>query len=88
MPASRGLWDMVDLAGTLQLAGYALGALGAGLLFIELFQLPSYLDYQPEFEDYTLQMSPDNPSEYSMAGRVGTLMLALAFALLFIAQLL
>ena len=79
---------MVDLAGALQLAGYALGALGAGLLFIELFQLPSYLEYQPEFEDYTLQMSPDDPAEYSVAGRVGTLLLALAFAMLFVAELL
>jgi hypothetical protein len=79
---------MVDLAGTLQLAGYALGALGAGLLFIELFQLPSYLDYQPEFEDYTLTMSPNVPAEYTAAGRVGSLLLALAFAVLFIAGLL
>ncbi|MDZ7702081.1 MAG: hypothetical protein U5J98_08465 [Halobacteriales archaeon] len=79
---------MVDLAATIQLAGYALGALGAGLLFIELFQLPSYLDYQPEFEDYTLRMSPDDPTEYTTAGRVGTLLLALAFALLFVAALL
>ena len=78
---------MVDLAGALQLAGYALGALGAGLLFIELFQLPSYLDYQPEFEDYTLTMSPENPAEYTAAGRVGALLLALAFALLFVAAL-
>jgi hypothetical protein len=78
---------MVDVAGTLQLAGYALGALGAGLLFIELFQLPSYVDYQPEFEDYTLTMSPEDPAEYSAAGRVGSLLLALAFALLFVAAL-
>lgn len=79
---------MVDLAGALQLAGYALGALGAGLLFIELFQLPSYVDYQPEFGDYTLQMSPEAPSEYTLAGRLGALALALAFALLFVAALL
>jgi hypothetical protein len=78
---------MVDVAGTLQLAGYALGALGGGLLFIELFQLPSYVDYQPEFEDYTLTMSPEDPAEYSAAGRVGSLLLALAFALLFVAAL-
>lgn len=79
---------MVDLAGALQLAGYALGALGAGLLFIELFQLPSYVDYQPEFEDYTITMSPQSPAEYTLAGRIGALALALAFALLFIAALL
>lgn len=78
---------MVDVAGTLQLAGYAIGALGAGLLFIELFQLPSYVDYQPEFGDYTLTMSPENPTEYSTAGRIGALLLALAFALLFVAEL-
>lgn len=78
---------MVDVAGTLQLAGYALGALGAALLFVELFQLPSYVDYQPEFGDYTLTMSPENPTEYSVAGRIGALLLALAFALLFVAEL-
>jgi hypothetical protein len=79
---------MVDLAGTLQLAGYALGALGAGLLFIELFQLPSYLEYRQEFTDYKLTMMPESPTEYSWAGRIGALLLALAFALLFIAALL
>lgn len=79
---------MVDLAGALQLAGYALGTVGAGLLFIELFQLPSYLEYQAEFDDYRLTMSPQEPAEYSWAGRIGALLLALAFALLFIAALL
>lgn len=79
---------MVDVAGTLQLAGYALGALGAGLLFIELFQLPSYLEYRQEFTDYKLAMMPDDPSEYTWAGRTGALLLALAFALLFLAALL
>ena len=78
---------MVDVAGTLQLAGYALGAIGAGLVFIEHFQLPSYIDYQPEFGDYTIRLSPDDPSEYSWAGRVGALLVALAFALLFVAAL-
>ncbi|MFB6353682.1 MAG: hypothetical protein ABEJ92_06305 [Halobacteriales archaeon] len=79
---------MVDLAGAVQLAGYALGALGAGLLFIELFQLPSYVDYQAEFGSYNLTMSPQDPTEYTWAGRVGALLLALAFALLFLAALL
>lgn len=78
---------MVDVAGALVLAGYALGAVGAGLLFIELFQLPSYLSYQPEFDDYTISVSPENPREYSIAGRLGALLLALAFALLFVAEL-
>lgn len=79
-------WDMVGLAGGLQLAGYALGALGAGLLFIELFQLPTYLDYQ-EVGGYRLTMAPDNPAEYTWAGRIGALLLAVAFALLFVSAL-
>jgi len=78
---------MVDLAGALRLAGYALGAVGAGLVFIELFQLPSYVGYQPEFDDYTLTISPQDPVEYTWAGRVGALLVALAFAVLFIAEL-
>lgn len=78
---------MVELTGALQLLGYALGALGAGLLFIELFQLPTYLEYKREFGGYTLTMSPDDPSEYTWAGRIGALLLSLAFAVLFLAAL-
>lgn len=78
---------MVDLAGSLQLAGYALGALGAGLVFVELFQLPSYVDYQAEFGDYRITLSPEDPAEYTWAGRIGALLLALAFALLFVSAL-
>lgn len=79
---------MVAVAGVVQLAGYALGAVGAGLLFIELFQLPTYLEYRREFDDYKISMTPENPTEYTWAGRIGSLLLALAFALLFLAALL
>lgn len=79
---------MVDVAGALRLAAYALGAVGAGLLFIELFQLPSYLEYRQEFTDYKLTMMPEHPTEYTWVGRTGALLLALTFALLFLAALL
>ncbi len=79
---------MVTAAGALQLAGYALGALGAGLLFIELFQTPSYVNYDPEYDDYNMTVTPQELSEYTWAGRVGAILIALAFALLFVAALL
>lgn len=79
---------MVTAAGALQLAGYALGALGAGLLFIELFQTPSYINYDPEYDDYNMTVTPQELSEYTWAGRVGAILIAFAFALLFVAALL
>lgn len=73
------------VATTLQLAGYALGALGAVLLFIEFFQQPSYVTYEPEFESYNVDISPQEVTEHTWFGRVGALLLALAFALEFFA---
>ena len=73
---------------TLQLSGYALGALGAALLFVELFQLPSYISYRESFNSYNIAMSPQDAREYTWAGRIGALLIALAFALQFVAALL
>ncbi|MFC7166224.1 hypothetical protein [Halospeciosus flavus] len=70
---------------TLRLAGYALGALGAVLLFVEFFQQPSYISYEPEFESYNVDLSPQEVTEHTWIGRIGALLLALAFALEFFA---
>jgi len=72
----------------LSLAGYALGVLGAGLVFVEFFQLPSYVQYQKTLGNYNVMLSPDDAREYSWAGRIGALLIALAFALQFVATLL
>lgn len=71
----------------LQLAGYALGALGGALLFVEFFQLPSYVDYDEEFQTYSLEISPQELREHTWLGRVGGLFVALGFAALFVAAL-
>jgi len=72
----------------LRLAGYAIGAVGGVLLFVELFQLPSYISYQETFNSYNISMSPQDAREYTWAGRIGALLLSLAFALEFVATLL
>ena len=79
---------MVTLRHALSLASAALGALGGLLLFVEFFQLPSYVTYQPSYGSYNLAISPQEAREYSWAGRIGALLLALAFALLFVDALL
>lgn len=75
----------VDYVTTLELAGYALGALGALLVFVEFFQQPSYLDYDEEFGTYNVEITPSEVVEHTWIGRVGALLLALAFALEFLA---
>jgi len=75
----------MDVPQTLRLAGYALGAIAAALLFVESFQLPSYVDYDGEFGMYSLQINPDEASEYTWIGRIGYLLLGVAFTLLFVA---
>ena len=72
----------------LSMAGYALGALGGVLLFVELFQLPSYVTYRENLGSYNLSVSPRDAREYTWAGRAGALMVALAFALQFVAAFL
>lgn len=79
---------MVDLVTALRLAGHGLGALGAGLIFIEYFQTPSYISYDADFESYNISHSPVELDEYTSAGRIGAFLLAVAFALLFLATLL
>ena len=69
-------------------AGWALGALGGVLVFVEFFMLPSYVSYQESFGTYDVRMSPKDASEYTWAGRVGALLIALAFALQFVATFL
>lgn len=78
---------MVELVAALELAGYALGALGALLVFFEFFQMPSYLNYTPEHDDYTVDVAPMDVTEHTWVGRVGAFLVAVAFALQFLATL-
>lgn len=79
---------MATLVATLRLAGPALGAIGAALLFIEFFQLPSYFRYDTDFESYSIDISPEDAQEYTWLGRIGVLLLALAFIIQFLAAFL
>lgn len=72
----------------LSLVGYAVGALGGVLVFVEFFMLPSYVSYQETYGSYNVSMSPQDAREYTWAGRVGALLIALAFALQFVAAFL
>lgn len=72
---------MASLASTLQLSGAALGAVGAALLFIEFFQLPSYVRYDMDFKSYSVEISPKEADEYTWFGRVGALLLSVGFGL-------
>ncbi len=75
---------MATLVETLRLAGPAIGAVGAALLFIEFFQLPSYFRYDTDFESYSVDISPDDAQEYTWIGRIGVLLIALAFVVQFL----
>ncbi|WP_435179106.1 hypothetical protein [Halorussus sp. AFM4] len=79
---------MVDLVSALELSGYALGALGAALLFFEFFQLPSYVEYSEEYNDYSVDISPMEVTEHTWIGRIGAFLLIVAFAVQFVAVLL
>lgn len=79
---------MVTLVEGLRLAGAAAGALGGVLLFLELFQLPNYVNYDPDYDDYNVDMAPADVRQYTWAGRIGALLVAVAFALQFVAVLL
>lgn len=76
---------MADYVTTLRLAGYAVGALGAMLVFIEFFQTPSYVNYDENFDTYDLSVSANVMAEHTWFGRVGALLVAAAFALEFLA---
>lgn len=78
---------MVDYGGLLALTGYAIGAVGAGLVFIEFFQMPNYVEYDTDFQSYNVQITPTEVREYSWAGRIGAFLIAVAFALEFVAAL-
>lgn len=79
---------MVEYVLALELAGYALGALGASLVFFEFFQMPSYVEYNPEYNDYSVDISPKDAIEHTWVGRVGAFLIAVSFALQFLAALL
>ncbi len=70
------------------LAGHAIGTIGGVLLFVEFFQLPSYVSYEKEWDNWNVQVSPNEVQQYTAAGRIGAVMIALAFALQFVATLL
>lgn len=78
---------MVDFGSALALTGYAIGAIGAGLVFIEFFQMPNYVEYDTDFQSYNVQITPAEVQEYSWAGRIGAFLIAVAFALEFVAVL-
>lgn len=80
--------NMVDVVSALELSGYGLGALGAALVFFEFFQLPSYVEYSEEYNDYSMDISPAEVTEHTWIGRVGAFLIAVAFALEFLAVLL
>jgi hypothetical protein len=79
---------MVDLVTGLRLAAGALGAVGGVLVFLEFFQVPNYINYEPEFGEYDIDLAPQEVAEYTWFGRAGALLVALAFALQFLATLL
>jgi len=79
---------MADLIGLLSLAGYGLGTMGGALVFVEFFMTPSYIEYEPSWEGWNIAVNPTEADEYTWAGRIGALLTALAFALLFVATLL
>lgn len=79
---------MADIGTTVSLAGYALGTLGALLMFVEFFQVPSYIDYDSTADSWRLNVAPREVRQFSTAGRIGALLVGIAFALQFLATLL
>ena len=72
----------------LRVVGAACGAVGGALLFVEFFQLPTYVTYDEEFESYDVDLAPDEVREHTWLGRLGGLGVSLGFALLFVSELL
>jgi hypothetical protein len=79
---------MVSVANTLRLLGSALGALGGALLFVEFLQMPNYVEYNAEFQDYRIETNQSEVREHTWIGRIGGLCIALGFSLLFVAMFL
>ncbi len=71
-----------------ELAAYALGTLGASLLFMEFFQTPAYVTYDEKRDRYRISTVDRDIDEYTNLGRAGALLLALSFALLFLVTIL
>jgi hypothetical protein len=80
--------SMVAVANALRLLGSALGALGGALVFVEFFQMPNYVEYNPEFQDYRIETNQTDVREHTWVGRTGGLCISLGFALLFVATFL
>jgi hypothetical protein len=79
---------MVTIGETLRLVGAALGAVGGTLVFVEFFQQPSYVDYDADLDSYSVDIAPARVTEHTWLGRVGGLLIAAGFALLFVGELL
>lgn len=79
---------MVAVTEALRLAAGALGTFGGVLLFVEFFQVPDYIEYNTSIGSYSFNLSPDDVKEYTWFGRAGALLVALAFALQFLAAFL
>ncbi|MFB6127574.1 MAG: hypothetical protein ABEJ79_09830 [Halolamina sp.] len=78
----------MTVAETLRLVGAALGAVGGALLFVEFFQVPSYVRYQEELGSWDVDLAPSEVTEHTWLGRVGALSVSLGFALLFLGEFL
>lgn len=71
-----------------ELAAYALGTVGAALVFLEFFQTPAYVVYNRDQDRYRVSMVNQEADEYTTLGRVGAFLLAVAFATLFVVRIL
>ena len=78
----------MQLPELLRAVGAAVGCVGGALLFVEFFQMPTYVTYDEEFDGYDLDLAPGDVREHTWLGRVGGLCVSLGFALLFVAELL
>ena len=78
----------MQLPELLRAVGAAVGCAGGALLFVEFFQMPTYVTYDEEFGGYDLDLAPGEVREHTWLGRVGSLGVSLGFALLFVAELL
>ncbi|MFC7045506.1 hypothetical protein ACFQH6_08920 [Halobacteriaceae archaeon GCM10025711] len=76
---------MVTVLTWLRLGGYALGAFGSLLVFVEFFTQPNYVSFDADLKSYTIDMSPREVTEHTWLGRVGALLVAVAFLLEFVA---
>ena len=77
----------MQLPELLRAVGAAVGCVGGALLFVEFFQMPTYVTYDEEFNGYELDLAPEDMREHTWLGRVGGLGVSLGFALLFVADL-